>query len=397
MKIIFEKLYEKVFKNSNNMKASEEISVVRSSATPQYINKDKKLKSFLIPVRDILNGETEPTKWIIQDILPEGAIVLISAPPAHYKTFLALDIGRSVSVGEPFLGRKTQQKTVYYIDKENPKAVQKDYLQKLEVSEDCTMVFWPHWCKDKDEPPFFPKEIYLELAKETPLIIFDSFIRFYPRGTDENSSTDMSTVMKFLRALTKEGATVLVIHHTGKGEESLYRGSSDILGAVDMAFSIKNRAKKNEKTTFDLKCIKSRFSLEKDISVEVISDENKLRFEDASLMAEREREQKETNNMEALKELIARYEGHETPNQTEVIKKASEELHLPERTTYDLLNKGDGKYWTTIPGGKTSTAKIYRIIKESSVASQDIYIIEKPKSLDDIQEDSLEPEVTCLT
>ncbi len=43
--------------------------------------------------------------------------------------------------------------------------------------------------------------------------------------------------MRFFRALAGHGATVVVLHHTGKAETSkLYRGSSDIKAAVDTAY-----------------------------------------------------------------------------------------------------------------------------------------------------------------
>src|SRR5437773_11475049 len=45
--------------------------------------------------------------------------------------------------------------------------------------------------------------------------------------------------MKHFRALANLGATVLVLHHTGKTATSQdYRGSSDIKAAVDMAYCV---------------------------------------------------------------------------------------------------------------------------------------------------------------
>jgi hypothetical protein len=41
-----------------------------------------------------------------------------------------------------------------------------------------------------------------------------------------------------LRSLAATGATVVALHHPGKSEPSNYRGSTDILGAVDVGFKL---------------------------------------------------------------------------------------------------------------------------------------------------------------
>jgi hypothetical protein len=47
--------------------------------------------------------------------------------------------------------------------------------------------------------------------------------------------------MKHFRALANLGATVLILHHTGKASSSQdYRGSSDIKAAVDMAYCLES-------------------------------------------------------------------------------------------------------------------------------------------------------------
>jgi hypothetical protein len=98
----------------------------------------------------------------------------------------------------------------------------------------------------------------LQIARERkPLIIFDSLIRFH--SCDENSATEMAQVMQDLRALANAGATVIVLHHRAKSETSRYRGSSDIAGGVDVAFSV---SRDRQAGIVKLECFKSRFSEE---------------------------------------------------------------------------------------------------------------------------------------
>jgi len=44
--------------------------------------------------------------------------------------------------------------------------------------------------------------------------------------------------MKHLRRLAEVGATILILHHRSKTEGSKYRGSTDILAAVDVAYAL---------------------------------------------------------------------------------------------------------------------------------------------------------------
>ena len=187
------------------------------------------------------------------------------------------------------------------------------------------------------------------------MIVLDSLIRFYTKGVDENKSTDMSPVMSFLRSLVNAGATVLVLHHKGKGTSSEYRGSSDILGGVDISYTIK---KPESGSSLVLKCIKSRFGEEKDIPVEVYSDDTSFRFEDATQRITRAKEQEEVEKSETIKSII---EDQENPNQSTVIKTAKE-MGITKNETRELLKKGAGKYWET-ERGKNNKISYKSLIK----------------------------------
>jgi len=60
-------------------------------------------------------------------------------------------------------------------------------------------------------------------------------VAFHPGS--EQDATETRRFLDRFRRLGNLGATVLVIHHTGKAETAkIYRGSSDIKAAVDLAF-----------------------------------------------------------------------------------------------------------------------------------------------------------------
>ena len=55
---------------------------------------------------------------------------------------------------------------------------------------------------------------------------------------DENFNAVVNATLKFLRCLTNLGATVIVIHHTGKNPTSEYRGASAMKAAVDLGLKV---------------------------------------------------------------------------------------------------------------------------------------------------------------
>jgi len=120
---------------------------------------------------------------------------------------------------------------------------------------------WGGWLPDS--PPAIGDVRVLQMAREhRPLIIFDSLIRFH--SAEENSATEMAEVMQNLRALANVGATVLVLHHKPKAEGAHYRGSSDIAGGVDTAFSV---SRDRQEGILKLECFKSRFVEEFSLTV----------------------------------------------------------------------------------------------------------------------------------
>jgi hypothetical protein len=63
------------------------------------------------------------------------------------------------------------------------------------------------------------------------------------------------------RALTKLGATVLVIHHLGRDTTQDFRGTSDVKGSVDVAFKLTNAGDGARLSLLILRAFKQRFAV----------------------------------------------------------------------------------------------------------------------------------------
>jgi len=205
-------------------------------------------------------------EWLIGEMIPLGGITLLSAPSSTGKTWLAHAIAGAVAHGTPFLDRKVKQRPVVYLDRENPLAVVKSRLKDLGISETGNMSLWGGWNRAEACGPD-DTELIEYASKYHPLIVFDSLVRFH--SGDEQSAKDTSVFMKLMRKLTNVGATVIILHHTGKSLTSKkYRGSSDIEAAVDVAYFIAGRPRDRKIHRLEMENFKSRFAEGKDFGME---------------------------------------------------------------------------------------------------------------------------------
>jgi AAA domain len=71
-----------------------------------------------VPLLSQIEGGSDP--WLVDGLIREGSTNLLSGAPGDFKTWLALELAGAVSKGTDFLGRKTIQTRVLYLDRENP-------------------------------------------------------------------------------------------------------------------------------------------------------------------------------------------------------------------------------------------------------------------------------------
>ncbi len=179
-------------------------------------------------------------EWVVDGMIAEGSVNLISAESGTGKTFLAYALAGAVAQGVPLIGLPVKQMPVLYLDGENPFALVKERLGYLAIPKTAGLHLWGGWVK---EPPPGPQERIVEEFAKTKhgLIIWDSLIEFHPG--DEGNASETRKFMKGFRNLANLGATIVLLHHTGKSSTSKkYRGSSDIKAAVDTAYLLEKVA-----------------------------------------------------------------------------------------------------------------------------------------------------------
>jgi len=152
----------------------------------------------------------------------------------------------------------------------NPRDRICERLERLSIQSDGGLLrIWD--CEQEEEAPQPDQPIIADWVRrmaesgKSPLVIVDSLVSFFEGDEDENSAVDMRTLFNRCRALTKLGATVIIIHHTNRNGET--RGSSDFKPASDQAFLVTNHDRDGGRLldVITLKCEKSRYGLSRRI------------------------------------------------------------------------------------------------------------------------------------
>jgi len=181
-------------------------------------------------------AKREPVEYLVKPELPMKAVVCLTGDSESGKTTLACAWARDV------LG---QGHAVLILDRDkNPRDRICDRLERLGIQSDGELLrVWD--CEQEEEAPQPDHPIVGDWVKrivastgKAPLVIVDSLVSFFEGDEDENSAVDMRALFNRCRALTKVGATVIVIHHTNRQGQT--RGSSDFKPASDQAFLVNN-------------------------------------------------------------------------------------------------------------------------------------------------------------
>jgi len=210
-------------------------------------------------------------EWAVEGLFPRGSVILISAESGAGKTWLAQSVAAAVARGQSFLGRKTVRMRVLYLDRENPPYVVKARFHELGIPETPELQIWGGWVAQS--PPGPGEFIIQEFAKNHKgLLIFDSLIDFHEGS--EQSATETRAFMNKIRSLANLGATVVLLHHTGKAPTSQeYRGSSDIKASVDAAYKLTATPVDGKLDRLTLKCFKGRVAPGQNVAMQFRSGE----------------------------------------------------------------------------------------------------------------------------
>ena len=194
-------------------------------------------------------AEQKPPQWLVARYIPEDSLIELFGDYGSCKTFLSLAWALHIATGKPWLRRKVQPGHVVYVYAEGTRGLKKRMLawckeNGLAGLDDLHGRFHAIPCavnvRDPTMLDFLALSIKLTLKGEKPkLIVIDTFNRCSP-GCDENSTKDVSDFFGGCDVLREEfgGASVLIVHHSGKDRAKGGRGASALGGAMDVIFEL---------------------------------------------------------------------------------------------------------------------------------------------------------------
>ena len=193
-----------------------------------------------LPVQRAAELEVQPPEqtWLIQNLWGQAAVGIIGGAPKCCKSFLGLDMALSVASATPCLGRftiQTQGPALVFLAEDSLPAVRARLEglcthRNLDIRGlDLYVITAPSLRLDLG-----PDRQLLEamLTRLKPrILLLDPLVRLHQ--LDENSATDISKLLGFLRDLQRTYDTAIVlVHHASKKHRAqpgqALRGSSDL-------------------------------------------------------------------------------------------------------------------------------------------------------------------------
>lgn len=191
--------------------------------------------------------------WIIEGMIAEGAVGLISARKSNLKTFVAHGMAKAIATGTPFNDLPVQTGGVMYLAAENPAGVAMRHRAWLvQHGEDV-----PHFVVSGMRFPLGNRASAVAAAKafaglpqfaEQPLklLVIDTVgsTMAGQKINDEAFNNDKDTIVNAIYAHARAaaaaiGCAVVLVHHDGKDERKGTRGSSAWEDDADFVFKTK--------------------------------------------------------------------------------------------------------------------------------------------------------------
>lgn len=194
---------------------------------------------------ELLSEGIKAPEWLVRDMIERDSLVMSYGASGAGKSYVAIRMAVAIATGADFHKHPTKQGTVVYMCGEGYRGII-SRLNAIKIHDGLSTLGSLHLTNRITD--FSSAEDVKATANElvnagiTPdLIIVDTLARA-SGGYDENSTADMNNFIKACDYFRRKfnGCTIMPIHHTGKGDKGVARGSSVLKAAVDVEMMVEN-------------------------------------------------------------------------------------------------------------------------------------------------------------
>ncbi len=209
--------------------------------------KDTRGRSFKLHRLDAL-PERPTREEIIRNLLAVGEIAALVSPAGEGKSAVAQALVTCVAEGRPFFGRPVMPGPAIYIAAERGSEATR---RLIAIRRKSKAPLYIASARPNLASPADVKELATSIhqvcdnERSCPvLIVIDTLARCMP-GLDENSARDMGLVVEGLTRLSEQvpSAAVMFVHHAGKSGNGEMRGSTALVGGVDLELRLETKGK----------------------------------------------------------------------------------------------------------------------------------------------------------
>lgn len=238
----------------------------------------------VVDVSELQDKTLPPMKWLIDDLLPVGGVVMLSAKPKMGKSYFAIQLALSVASGGEFLGFNVPEKNeVLYIDLETSQRSMKTRISM--VTADAPKGLFLMTPKEVFEfgnvGNGFESQVdfFLESHKGVKLVIVDTYgiIKGHRKQNQGVYDFDYGEISHLNSWARKKGFTLVLIHHQNK--QSDYdnpvmgiSGSTGITAGLQAYYILTKRDYTDTRTKLT---IGGKEIAERDILIQPESDTNR--------------------------------------------------------------------------------------------------------------------------
>ena len=201
---------------------------------------------------DYVISQIESPDWLIENCFEKQKLITVFGEPKSGKSFIAIAMACAIAKGSDFYGHKATQAPVVYLAGEGVSGIRKRLGAYDQSKHGGTLAGVPLFLSNRgsrineqEELGKLEAEINI-LQKDVGnigLVILDTFQRCF--SGDENSAQEVNKFIKAADQLIQTfNCTVLMVHHTGRGNKNRARGSSVLDASIDGEFIVERKGTK---------------------------------------------------------------------------------------------------------------------------------------------------------